>query len=114
VKSTGKGGAPPIAPGAAIAEDSPNPPFVSGRYEVALIEGTVRGPNGDFRAARAAVERLANDIGQLDGFRVEMAESPLDTGAGMEISGHLQEHEPATMDSRFVLRVVHESERKAT
>ncbi len=95
------------------AEDT-NPPFVSGRYEVALIEATVRAPNNDFRAARAEVERLANDIGQVEGFRADVVESPLDTSPSLELQGHLQEHDPATMESRFVLRVTHERDRNAT
>jgi len=113
VKSASRNVAAAITNAANAAED-PNPPFVSGRYEVALIEATVRAPNNDFRAARAEVERLANDIGQVEGFRADVVESPLDTSPTLELQGHLQDHDPATMESRFVLRVTHERDRSAT
>jgi hypothetical protein len=96
---------------AAATADNPNPPFVGGRYQVALIEATVHVPNGDFRAARAVIERLANDIGQIDGFRADVASYPLDTSPTLELAGHLQDHEPSAMDARFVLRVTRERER---
>ncbi|MFZ3320916.1 MAG: hypothetical protein WA190_00990 [Usitatibacter sp.] len=99
---------------AATTEDSPNPPFVGGRYEVALIEATVRVPSNDFRAARAEVERLAGEIGQVEGFRVDVVDSPLDTSPSLELQGHLLEREPSFMESRFVLRVTHERDRSGT
>ena len=40
------------APRANAAADEANPPFAGGRYEVALLEGTVRVAGNDFRGAR--------------------------------------------------------------
>ena len=104
VKSAPKA-APPSAKDPA---DNPNPPFAGGRYEIALLEATVHVPNNDFRGARTQVDRLVNDIGQVDGFRAEVIDSPLDTNPSSGLSGHLQDHDPSTMDSRFVVRIVRE------
>jgi hypothetical protein len=93
---------------AASTQDSPNPPFAGGRFEVALLEATVRVPNNDFRGARTQVEHLANDISQVEGFRVDVVDSPLDTSPTLELTGHLQDHDPKTMESRFMLRIVRE------
>jgi hypothetical protein len=81
--------------------------FPSGRYEVALVEGTVNVPNNDFRGALERVQRLAADIGKLDGFSAEVRESPLDLRPTVALEGRHAEREPATMAPRFVLRVVH-------
>ena len=89
-------------------KDVANPPFAGGRYEVALLEATVRVPNNDFRGARAQVERLVNDIGQIEGFSADVTDSPLDTSPTLELSAHLQDHDSKMMDSRFVLRIVRE------
>jgi len=96
------------APAAIAPEDAPNPPFAGGHYEVALLEATVRVPNNDFRAARSEVERLANDIQQIEGFRADVVDSPLDTSPTLELMGHLQDRESPTMDARFVLRLTRE------
>lgn len=100
--SRADGGAPPP-----VAED-PNPPFAGGRYEVALVEGTVRVPQNDYRGALAEVERLAEDIGRIGGFRADVIESPLDMRPSLAIQGKLGERESPTMEPRFVLRVVRE------
>ncbi len=54
----------------------------------------------------AQVERLASDIGQIDGFRADVADSPLDTSPTLALSGHMADKDAKTMESRFVLRVV--------
>ena len=109
VKSSAKATAAAAAQQA--ADDNVNPPFAGGRYEVALLEATVRVPGGDYRAARSEVDRLNNDLGQLEGYRSEIVESPLDTNPKLELTGHLQDKEPPTMDSHFILRVMRERER---
>src|SRR5262249_14006284 len=109
VRSASKAAAAPAQGNqAANPENNPNPPFAGGRYEVALLEGTIRVASNDFRGARAQVERLVNDIGQVEGFRADVVDSPLDTNPNYQLSGHLQEGEAKTMDSRFVLRIVRE------
>ena len=85
-----------------------NPPFAGGRYEIALLEGTVRVGNNDYRGALERVERLAEAIGRLPGYRAEVAESPLDVRTSLQIQGRHAEREPATMEPRFVLRVIRE------
>jgi hypothetical protein len=106
VKSVAKGGetAPPVTP----PEEAANPPFAGGRYEVALIEGTVRVANNDFRGAMGEVERLATDLARMPGFRADVVESPLDLSPNLGLQGRLADREPATMEPRFVLRVVRE------
>jgi hypothetical protein len=96
------------APVAAASEDPPNPPFVGGRYQVALIEGTLRVPVNDFRGALAQVEKLAADIGRLEGFHADMIEGPLDVSPTQQLQGRLTERGSPTMETRFVLRVVRE------
>jgi hypothetical protein len=81
-------------------------PFSGGRYEVALVEGTVRVANNDFRGALDAVERLAADVAAIPGASADVLESPLDTRSSVEILGKHSENEPATMEPRFVLRIV--------
>ena len=88
--------------------DSANPIFAGGRYEIALVEATVRVPNNDFRAALEYVERLAADIDRLPGFHAEVFESPLDVRSSLALQGRHGEKEPAEMEPRFVLRVIRE------
>jgi len=90
----------------AAQDDPPNPPFAGGRYEVALIEGSLRVPANDFRGALAEVEKLAADIARLQGFQADVVEGPLDVSPTQQIQGRLTERTAATMETRFVLRVV--------
>jgi hypothetical protein len=62
--------------------------------------------NNDFRAALDDVQRVAADLSKLDGTTAEVVESPLDTRPTLELHGRHAEKEPASMDARFVLRVV--------
>ena len=107
-------GSPPVkALAKADAAQAPpaepaNPAFAGGRYEVALLEGTVRVAHNDFRAALGEVERLAGDIAKLEGFRADVLESPLDTRPSIALQGRLAAPEPATMEPRFLLRIVRE------
>jgi hypothetical protein len=103
VQATGiePGNAPTAAPVVA------NPPFASGKYEVALLEGTVRVPNNDYRGALDDVQRLAADLGRLDGISAEVVEAPLDVRPSLELHGRHDGGEPASMEPRFVVRVVH-------
>ena len=102
VPKPGEGGAaqPPTAEAAA------NPPFAGGRYEVAMLEATVRVGANDFRGALERVEKLAEAIGAIPGYRAEVSESPLDVRTSLSLQGRHAETEPASMEPRFVLRVV--------
>ncbi len=95
------GGAPPPT-----ADAIANPPFAGGRYEVAMLEATVRVRANDFRGALERVEKLAEAIGAIPGFRAEVSESPLDVRTSLALQGRHGESEPAMMEPRFVLRVV--------
>jgi hypothetical protein len=92
----------------AAQQETANPPFAGGRYEVALVAATVRVPANDFRGAMSEVERLAADIGKLDGFRADVVESPLDVSPGAQLQGRQVEGDSPTMEPRFVLRIVRE------
>jgi hypothetical protein len=98
----------PQAGGAAPPDAKANPPFAGGRYEVALIEATVRVAQNDFRGAMAEVEQLAADITKVEGFRTELLESPLDTSPALGLQGKHGERDPPMMEPRFVLRIVRE------
>jgi hypothetical protein len=104
VKALGKGDAVPAPP----AIEEPNPPFAGGRFEVALVEATVRVPQNDYRGALAEVERLAADISRDGGYQAEVVDSPFDMRSSLVIQGKLEEREGATMEPRFVLRIVRE------
>jgi hypothetical protein len=97
----------------AALDDPPNPPFAGGRYQVALIEGLLRVPANDFRGALAEVEKLAEDIGRIPGFRATVVEEPLDTSPKQQLQGKLTDRSSPTMDTRFLLRVVREKEPSA-
>jgi len=85
-------------------------PFSGGRYEVALVEGTVRVPSNDFRGALDAVQGVAKDLSALPQTHADVVASPLDTRPSVEIKGVQSTDEPATMEPRFVLRVVRDHE----
>ena len=105
VKAIAKGGdAPPQAAG----DENANPPFAGARYEIAMVEATVRVANNDFRGAMTEVERLAADIGRVDGFRADVVESPLDVSPSLALQGRHAERESASMQPRFMLRIVRE------
>jgi hypothetical protein len=99
-------GAPP--PQQASSELATNPPYAGGKYEVALLEASVRVAGNDFRGALERVQKLSEAIGQLPGYRCEVAESPLDVRTSLGITGRLSGSEPASMEARFVLRVTRE------
>jgi hypothetical protein len=80
--------------------------FAGGRYEVALVAGTVRVATNDFRDALGEVRRLAGEISTLPGTRAEVVDSPLDTSSSAAILGTHKGSEPETMRPGFVLRVV--------
>jgi hypothetical protein len=94
-------------------DDPPNPPFAGGRYQVALVEGVLRVPSNDFRGALAEIEKLAADIGRIEGFRADMVEGPLDVSPTQQLQGRLVDKPAPTMDTRFVLRVVRERDAPA-
>lgn len=105
--------APPVkavsrAAPAAVPPEQANPTFARGRYEIAHIEAMVSVSQNDFRGALGAVEKLAQDIGRLRGFRAEVVESPLDERPGLVLQGRHGEGDPAVMETRFLLRVVRE------
>ena len=89
-------------------DDAASPPFSGGRYEVAMLEATVRVANNDFRSAMTEVERLAADIGRVAGFRADVVDSPLDTSPSLALQGRHAERESASMQPRFMLRIVRE------
>lgn len=97
----------PGSPTVSSVEDS-NPPFAGGRFEIAMLEGSVRAPANDYRGAVAEVQRLADDISNLPGYRADVVESPLDVRPTLALQGRHAEREPETLEARFVLRVVHE------
>ena len=86
--------------------EAPSGPFAGGRYEVALVEGTVRVASNDFRTALQEVESVAGDLRELPATQANITESPLDVSSSVEIQGRHGEHEGSTMTPRFVLRVV--------
>ncbi len=100
--------AEPSTAGRTAANEPENAVFSGGRYEVALIEGTVRVANNDFRDAVARIDQLAADIGTIPGCHATVVESPLDVRPNVAIQGRHSQTEAPTMDPRFVVRVVRE------
>lgn len=89
------------------AEAGPGGPiFAGGRYEVALLEATVKVAADDFRGAIAQAQRLADDLGKLPGVAADVVDSPLDVRSNLQLQGRLEPQQPSTMEARFVLRVV--------
>ena len=105
VKAIARAGEAPLPP---PTDDNASPPFAGARYEVAIMEATVRVANNDFRGAMTEVERLAADIGRVGGFRADLLESPLDTSPALSLQGRHAERETASMQPRFTLRIVRE------
>lgn len=100
----------PEGAGDARSEDAAGTTFTSARYEVAMIEAMVEVPSNDFRAALEGVERLAGEISRIRGYRADVVESPLDLRPALALQGKLGANESATMDTRFVLRILRERE----
>ena len=88
--------------------DDSNPPFAGGRFEVAMLEGSVRAAPNDYRGAVAEVQKLADDIGNLPGYRADVVESPLDVRPSLALQGRHTGRDQDPLEARFVLRVVHE------
>jgi hypothetical protein len=103
VKSVARGGETPSGP---PPDEGANPAFTSGRYEVAVIEASVQVANNDFRGALERVEKLSADVSRLAGYKAEVLQSPLDLRPVLALQGRLEDKEPATMEPRFVLRIV--------
>jgi hypothetical protein len=59
----------------------------------------------DFRAALAQVERLAEEIGAIPGFRASVVDSPLDLAPRFAIQGRLADKQPPTSQARFSIKV---------
>jgi hypothetical protein len=85
-----------------------NPPFPSGRYEIGVLEGTIRVGRNDFRGAVQEIERLARDVRTIRGFTAEVLESPLDLSPKQGLQARYERNETDAMDLRFVLRIVHD------
>lgn len=98
-----EGGAPPPA---SAADNNTNPPYAGGKFEVALMEASVRVGANDFRGAIDRVTKISEEIGKLPGYRCEVVESPLDVRSNIAIQGRQSNAEPSMMDTRFVLRVL--------
>jgi len=111
VKAIGKGADVAVRPPG--IDEAAAGAFAGGGYEVALLEATVSVPSHDFRAALAEVERLAADIRRIKGFQAEIVESPLDVRPSLVLQGRHAEHEAASMEPRFILRVVRARESRA-
>jgi hypothetical protein len=94
--------APPPAQAADLAANA----FAGGRYEIALLEATVSVPADDFRGAIGQAQTLAEEIARLPGTSADVVESPLDLRSSLQMQGRLETSQPATMETRFVLRVV--------
>ena len=97
------------APVASSKVEEANPPFASGRYEVALLEATVRVGRDDFRAAVETVETLARQISAVRSFKAEIVESPLDVRSSYGLEGRYDQKQSESMDLHFVLRVVRDN-----
>jgi hypothetical protein len=102
------GEAPPQQPQAGDAAG-----FTGGRYEVALLEATVKVGADDFRNAIERAQKLAEEIGRLPGTSADVVESPLDLSSSLQLQGRLEPSQPAMMEARFVLRVVRDRGAKA-
>jgi hypothetical protein len=89
-------------------DDGANPPFAGGRYEIALLEATVRVGANDFRGALSEAERFASDIAKSGAFQADIVESPLDVRPALTLQGRHPEREAAFMETRFVVRIVRE------
>ena len=107
VHAVARGNENGTVPSAGGPEDA-NPPFAGGRFEVAMLEGSVRVKGNDYRGAVQEVQRIADDITSVPGFRADVVESPLDVRPTLALQGRHAEREPDTLEARFVLRVVHE------
>jgi hypothetical protein len=90
------------------AESQTNPPFAGGKFEVALLEATVVVGVDDYRGALERAQALAEALGRVPGYQADVIESPIDTRSSLSIVGRHGEREPATMEPRFVLRVMRE------
>ena len=104
VRATKRGGE--AAP--ATAQEVPDTPFSNGRFQVALLEATVRMDGVDFRAALNEVDQLAADFSRLPGYKAELVESPLDMRPGLAVQGRLGDVESGPSDARFTMRLVRE------
>jgi hypothetical protein len=93
------------APGSGAA-DEVNPPFAGGRYEIAMLEGSVRVAGNDYRGAVAQVQKLADELGAPPGFRADVIDSPLDVRPTLGLQGRHAERDPDSSDARFVIRVL--------
>jgi len=84
--------------------------FATGRHAVAVLEGTVKMEGLGFRDANAQVQRLADDIGRLEGYTAAIVESPLDVNPKGGIQGKFDSREPGASDARFSLRIARTKE----
>jgi hypothetical protein len=96
------------APVAATPATRADAPFANGRYQVALLEATVRVDGVDFRGALAEVDRLVTELGRMPGYRAEVVESPLDMRPAVAVQGKLGARAADSSEARFTLRVVRE------
>ena len=103
VKTLSKG-EPPAA--SATPESQSNPVFAGGRYEVALLEATLRVSVDDFRGAIGQAQKLADELSRLPGVTADVIESPLDLRPSLQLQGRHEATRSSTMETRFVLRIV--------
>ncbi len=80
-------------------------PFITGRYAVALVEGSVQVEGMGFREALAQVQRLVEEVGKLEGFRATLVDSPLDVAPRMGIQGKFGDKATGTTEARFSFKI---------
>ena len=110
LKAVVKGADPTQPPGPRPPADAGESTFSSGRYSVAILEGTVTVQGLGFREALSRVEALVADIARIPGYQASLVDSPLDVTSRSAISARLGERDPATSQARFSVRVLRATE----
>jgi hypothetical protein len=107
IKTYGKGAepAPQSGGGQKVPAAQSGGIFSSGRFAVAILEGTVKVDGIAFREALSQVEALTADLGKLDGYRATIIESPFEITAHSSIQGRLLDRDAEPSEARFTLKV---------
>lgn len=95
--------------GQTAASLNPNPPLPGRRYEIAVIEGTVTGFRGDYRAALADIDRLVQRLNRIEGVTASVVSLPVNLGTASHLHAEWSSAEGG--EAKFTLKVLRDNEK---
>ncbi len=100
---------------AAAASQSPadaNAPLAGNKFQVGIVEASIKPFAGNFRKAIADIDKFVDAINMRSGMKASVVAMPLDTKSNTTIQGTLDDKKAEVSEARFLIRIVRSPEAK--